>query len=123
MNTYKPINQWVEIVEGEKYISSKLFREKDLLDAMIIHGPCQSIPGDIFDVARCFRCKEWITPAHQWVFRSRSLWPDHRLFKSVVEYDVLFVPIGYRGSLNEDLEWRISFSQAEKQLIFSFTHT
>ncbi|CAC5379439.1 unnamed protein product [Mytilus coruscus] len=73
------INQWVEIVEGETYISSKLFREDGLTDGMIIHGPCQSSPDYTYDLARCLRCKEWITPAYQWIFRSRSAWPQHRL--------------------------------------------
>ncbi|VDI64467.1 Hypothetical predicted protein [Mytilus galloprovincialis] len=117
------INQWRESVNGETYISSKLFREHELPGNMIIHGPCQSLPGDYYDMARCLRCEEWITPAHQWVFRSRSTWPDHRLVMSVIKEGVLFVPIGCKGSLNEDLEWRISFSMAEKQLIFSFSHT
>ncbi|XP_063411847.1 uncharacterized protein LOC134694730 [Mytilus trossulus] len=117
------INQWRETVNGETYISSKLFREHGLRSSMIIHGPCQSFPGDIYDLAFCLRCKEWVTPAHQWVFRSRSTWPDHGLVMSVIKEGVLFVPIGCKGSLDEDLEWRISFSMAEKQLIFSFSHT
>ncbi|XP_063397535.1 uncharacterized protein LOC134681828 [Mytilus trossulus] len=116
------INQIVEVVEGEAYISSKSFREYNLSDDMIIHGPCRSLSNDTYDCACCLQCREWITPAHRWFFRSRSSWPDHRLVMSVVKEGVLFVPIGCRGSANEDLEWRISFSMAEKQLIFSFSH-
>ncbi|CAC5393323.1 unnamed protein product [Mytilus coruscus] len=90
LKLYKPrhiyhINQWGESVNEETYISSKLFREHDVPDNMIIHGPCQSLPGDYYDMARCLRCEEWITPAHQWVFRSRSSWPDHRLVLSIVK--------------------------------------
>lgn len=117
------MNQCIEIVKGETYISSKLFRENNLPDGMIIHGPCHSAQDETYDLARSFRCREWITPAHQWIFRSRSLWQDHRLVMSVVKKGVLFVPIGCFGSMNEDLEWRISFSMAEKQLIFSFSNT
>ncbi|XP_071179924.1 uncharacterized protein [Mytilus edulis] len=117
------INQIVEVVEGEAYISSKSFREYNLSDDMIIHGPCASSPNDMLDSVSCLQCREWIKPAHRWIFRSRSPWPDHRLVMSVVKEGVLFVPIGCRGSANEDLEWRISFSMAEKQLIFSFSHT
>ncbi|VDI80875.1 Hypothetical predicted protein [Mytilus galloprovincialis] len=114
------INQWVKMVQGEAYISSKLFREHDLQHFMISHGLSQSIPDGTYDSVRSFRCKEWITPVHQWFFRSRSSWPDHRLVPSVIEYGVLFVPIGCKESLKEDLEWRISFAMAEKQLIFPF---
>lgn len=35
-----PINALVEIVEGEAYFSSKLFREDNCPNDMIIHGPC-----------------------------------------------------------------------------------
>ncbi|VDI67757.1 Hypothetical predicted protein [Mytilus galloprovincialis] len=117
------IIQFAEILEKETYISSKLFREDHMPDCMIIHGPCQSNPDNTIDFARCVRCEEWITPAHPWIYRSRSSWPDHRLVMSVVKYGVIFVPIGCKGSVNEDLEWRISFSFAEKLLIFSFSHT
>lgn len=40
------INHLVEIVEGEAYISSKLFREVDLSHDMVIHGPCKSDSKD-----------------------------------------------------------------------------
>ncbi|XP_052077175.1 uncharacterized protein LOC127715175 [Mytilus californianus] len=40
----------------------------------------------------------------------------------MISCGVLYVPIGCQGSRNENLQWRISFSVAEKILIFSFTH-
>ncbi|VDI80654.1 Hypothetical predicted protein [Mytilus galloprovincialis] len=36
---------------------------------------------------------------------------------------VWFVPIGYKLSQNEDIEWRVTFGIAEKLLVYSFTHT
>ncbi|VDI80874.1 Hypothetical predicted protein [Mytilus galloprovincialis] len=118
-----PTNAWVEVVEGEAYFSSKLFREHKCPNDMIIHGPCRSSLDDSFDSARCFWCQTWIKPAHKWILRSRPYWPNCQLVKAIVKHGVLFVPIGCKGSSNEDLEWRISFSMAEKQLIFSFSHT
>ncbi|VDI01675.1 cyclic GMP-AMP synthase [Mytilus galloprovincialis] len=112
-----------EIKEGDAYFSSKLYREYGLIDDYVIHGPCTSTANGTHDFANSFRCKEWIRPAQHWIHRSRSSWPDNNLVTSVVQYGVLFVPIGCKGSANEDLEWRISFSMAEKQLIFSFSHT
>ncbi|XP_071142022.1 uncharacterized protein [Mytilus edulis] len=112
-----------ETVGKETYISSKRFREKDLDDDMVIHGPCQSTLGEEFDNAECLRCKEWITPAQQWIHRSRTAGLHHKLVTSAVEYGVLFVPIGCKNSPNEDLEWRVSFSMTEKMLIYSFSHT
>lgn len=114
------IKQWIEMKEGDAYFSSKLFREFLLTDNMIIHGPCQSFPKRkaYFDSAKTFRCSKWIGPARQWINRSRSSYPDKKIVTSIVQYGTLFVPIGCKGSLHEQSEWRISFSVAEKQLIF-----
>lgn len=59
------IDHWFETVGDETYISSKHFREQDLPDGMVIHGPCQSTACGKFDNAKCFRYKEWITQANQ----------------------------------------------------------
>ncbi|XP_063398382.1 uncharacterized protein LOC134683185 [Mytilus trossulus] len=117
------IHEWCETVGQETYISSKCFREYQLRDDMVIHGPCQSTANGNYDHASCFRCNEWISPVQQWIYRSRSTWPDYTLVNSAVQYGVLFVPIGCKNSPNEDLQWRISFSVTEKVLIYSFTHT
>ncbi|XP_071142029.1 protein mab-21-like [Mytilus edulis] len=117
------IFNWCETVGNEIYISSKRFREHFLKDDMIIHGPCLSTAGGEFDIAFCFRCKEWITTAEYWIHRSRPVWPHHTLDTSLVQYGVLFVPIGCKNSPNEDIQWRISFSVTEKLLIHSFSHT
>ncbi|XP_063406100.1 uncharacterized protein LOC134690057 [Mytilus trossulus] len=117
------IHDWSETVGEETYISSKRFREYHLRDDMVIHGPCQSTSDGEYDHAKCFRCKEWITPAQQWIYRSRTAWPDYKTVTLAVQYGVLFVPIGSTNSLNEDLQWRVSFSVTEKLLIHSFSHT
>ncbi|VDI81739.1 Hypothetical predicted protein [Mytilus galloprovincialis] len=112
-----------ETVGEETYISSKRVREQYLGNGMVIHGPCQSTAGGEYDQAICFRCKEWIIPAQQWIHRSRTTWPHYMLVNSAVLYGVLFVPIGCKNSPIEDLQWRISFSVTEKLLIHSFSHT
>ena len=119
----------IDLFHG-KYISSKAVREyyKAKISAtsphvdLVIHGPCVSLPDESFDGALCFRCRDWILPAKQWISRPRNLWPDTTTIQQIVDYGVLFVPIGCKGSPNEDLEWRISFSVAEKELIYTFNH-
>ena len=49
-------------------------------------------------------------------------WSSDDLIHNIVDYGVMFVPIGCKGSINEDLEWRISFSIPEKLLAYSFIH-
>ncbi|XP_063406233.1 uncharacterized protein LOC134690187 [Mytilus trossulus] len=116
-------NRMLDTLGEEIFISSKRFRESYLIPGAIIHGPCVSDPEETFDNALSFRCKEWISSAQPWINRPRFTWPDNKLVTSIVQYGVLFVPIGPKHSPYENLEWRISFSMAEKQLIYSFSHT
>ncbi|XP_052093522.1 uncharacterized protein LOC127729706 [Mytilus californianus] len=114
-----------ETFQMQSYISSNLFREFHLLEGfdLIIHGPCSSSKDGTFDAVSSFQCKKWVNTAKKWIYRSRCTWPEYEMIQSVVQHGILFVPIGCKGSVTEDLEWRISFSVAEKILIHSFSHT
>ncbi|XP_052102236.1 uncharacterized protein LOC127735875 [Mytilus californianus] len=121
------------IVEGnglQKFLSNDIYKrhQLNLLSAnspplINIHGPCLSDDKEDFDFAFCLKCDKWISHAQPWINRSRTTWPSSELTSKILACGVLFVPIGYKGSINEDIEWRISFSVAEKMLIFSFNHT
>lgn len=58
-----------------------------------------------------------------WIRRQNNGWPTTDVKQSIVQYGVLFVPIGVKGSKHEELEWRISFSVGEKFLVFLYTYT
>ncbi|VDI42924.1 Hypothetical predicted protein [Mytilus galloprovincialis] len=88
-----------------------------------IHGPCITDINEVFDLAMCLKCDKWICQAQPWVYRSRTAWPKPEIISKIISFGVLFVPIGCKGSIHENLEWRISFSVAEKFLIYSFNHT
>ncbi|CAC5414859.1 unnamed protein product [Mytilus coruscus] len=75
------IGQCSQTLGQETYISNKLFREYFLLPDMIIHGPCQSLPGDVYDRVVCFRCKTWIASAQPWINRSQSTWPGYKQYR------------------------------------------
>ncbi|VDI54159.1 Hypothetical predicted protein [Mytilus galloprovincialis] len=117
------VTDWSYTLGQDTYISSQLVKEYFLPPWTQIHGPCACVPGDIFDCAMTYRCNEWIAPAQQWIDRARFNWPSEKLVISVVQDGVLFVPIGCKSSPNEYLEWRMSFSMAEKKLIHSLSHT
>ncbi|VDI10817.1 Hypothetical predicted protein [Mytilus galloprovincialis] len=87
------------------------------------HGPCVADANDDFDFAFCLKCDQWISAAYPWITRARVRWPSSELVSKIITCGVLFVPIGIKQSKNEGIEWRISFSIAEKMLIYSFTHT
>ncbi|VDH98511.1 Hypothetical predicted protein [Mytilus galloprovincialis] len=88
-----------------------------------LHGPCISSKDGQYDFASCLKCETWICQAKPWISRPRTAWPSPELISKITSCGVLFVPIGCKGSINENIEWRISFSVAEKILIFSFSHT
>ncbi|XP_063409865.1 uncharacterized protein LOC134693087 [Mytilus trossulus] len=90
-----------------------------------LHGPCASDMNEIngfLDITVCLRCPDFIQQAQPWIKRER-FWPSPKLVSNICSYGTLLVPIGTKDSPNEHLEWRLSFSVAEKHLIFSFTHT
>ncbi|XP_071147323.1 uncharacterized protein [Mytilus edulis] len=112
---------------GKSYFSSALWKGKMLLvgedKGETIHGPCITDKKGLFDCASSLHCKTWISSAVNWIKRSSSSWPSHNVTQSIIQHGVLFVPIGVKGSPKEDIEWRVSFSVAEKLLINTFTHT
>ncbi|VDI65420.1 Hypothetical predicted protein [Mytilus galloprovincialis] len=123
---------WVNILLGRK-ASSELYRlylveqfsyRCGVASTYIIniHGPCISDLGETHDFAFCLKCEKWISQAQPWIVRLRTTWPSPDLISKIVSCGVLYVPIGYKGSRNENLQWRISFSVAEKILVFSFNH-
>ncbi|VDH92708.1 Hypothetical predicted protein [Mytilus galloprovincialis] len=143
---YRPSKFYIEMLEqcgnqcplfniveqhGMKYLlSNKLYKqtffkyhEKTKLGLTKVHGPCLSDVNGDYDFAMCFKCDKWISQAALWINRPRSSWLTPEIISKITMSGVLFVPIGSKGSIYEDLEWRISFSVAEKQLVFSFNHT
>ncbi|XP_071147884.1 uncharacterized protein [Mytilus edulis] len=111
---------------GKHYFSSALYKGKLLSFGnkdQQIHGPCITDKKEFYDYAFSLHCKTWISSAVNWLTRSSCSWPNHNVKQSIIKHGVLFVPIGVHGSPKEDLEWRVSFSVAEKLLINTFTHT
>ncbi|VDI11583.1 Hypothetical predicted protein [Mytilus galloprovincialis] len=124
------IKQVMEQHRGHNLLSSELYKSQLCKQISLIcpnlikiHGPCLSDKGDYMDFASCLKCDKWVFQAQPWISRSRLTWPSPELISKITSCGVLFVPIGNKGSINENLQWRISFSIAEKILIYSFSHT
>ncbi|XP_052107079.1 uncharacterized protein LOC127739389 [Mytilus californianus] len=122
--------QWFLVHEGQDDFFSSQLLKLECLNRISrpgylfkIHGPCLTTEDDSLDLACCLRCKCWPSQARSWMLRSRNNWPSQKLISKVVNFGVLFVPIGCKGSIYEHIEWRMSFSVAEKLLIYSFSHT
>ncbi|XP_056016767.1 uncharacterized protein LOC130053478 [Ostrea edulis] len=91
-----------------------------------IHGPCHnySYLSIETDIALCFHSRHWPLPALPWVDRCLTrAWPSRSLLQSIIDEGFHLVPIANRHiNENSDLEWRISFSQAEQKLVYSMNH-
>ena len=119
-----------EAALGGQLISSKKWREIHVEDSIplgtYVHGPCASgknAHGE-YDVAGSFRSEIWPEMAESCVRRLHQCgWPPHAVIRSIVEDGILFVAVAAKQSEFENLEWRISFSMAEKKLIHAMNHT
>ncbi|XP_052077129.1 uncharacterized protein LOC127715146 [Mytilus californianus] len=112
-----------EEIGNDFFYSNLLFKERFSKEGLLTyHGP--SLTDGFIDLVYCLHSKLWITPAKQWITRSNNnSWPSWDVKQTIVKHGVLFVPVGVKGSTEEELEWRDSFSVGEKLLIYSFTHT
>ena len=69
-------------------------------------------------------CKSWPTVANEWKDRPRHYgWPTQHDKESIEAFGCHLVPIGHPLSTKRHLQWRLSFSIAERTLVWSFNHT
>eukprot|EP00105_Crassostrea_gigas_P035761 XP_019919909.1 PREDICTED: uncharacterized protein LOC105320880 [Crassostrea gigas] len=128
-NTYTIVYQaeFCEWKNGELYISSSKFREITcslIRPNSTMHGPCGSelVGRTMYDYANCFVSDLWPPTASSWIERCH-VWPPQHVSSDIVRNGCHFVAIGHKLGNHEDIEWRISFSQAENKLIYSMNHT
>ena len=81
----------------------------------------KSNPG--VDNVNCIHCPFWPDAASEWVTRPRrSRWPASADIKTIIDFGFHLVPIAHPLSDLNNMEWRISFSVAERTLVWSFNH-
>ena len=84
------------------------------------HDVSQS--GD--DRVTSIRCHFWPSSAAEWVGRPRQYGLPTRLnTDDISRFGFHLVPVGHPLSATKSTEWRISFSVAERTLVWSFNHT
>ena len=126
-------------IDGLPHLSSDLLMKKQMsFDQMFVQdcekvvrqGPSmeywnpfcnRSESGE--DHVLSIHCPFWPNGAMEWIYRQRHFdWPTQRDMSSIVNFGCHLVPIGDPRSLLNDMEWRISFSIAERILVWSFNH-
>ena len=75
------------------------------------------------DKVLSIHCSFWPAAACEWRTRSRGFpWPSARDMKTIIDFGFHLVPVGHPHSDTNMMEWRISFSVAERALVWSFNH-
>lgn len=90
------------------------------------HGPAvmKTILGDAADYVFSIKSESWPNIAKEWINRKRQFgWPSQEMIYSIVQNGCHIVPVGSSRSHYEDIDWRLSFCTAEKELIQTFNHT
>ena len=109
------------------YLASQKWRDSctSLLSYLTTHGPCSTSVAGIteIDFAHCFKSDILPDESHCFIYRlHRAGWPSTSTLQKIVSGGCHFVAIGAKQSPAELMEWRISFSVAEKTLIHSMNH-
>ena len=68
-------------------------------------------------------CPFWPNESSEWVQRPRHFaWPTSQDISTITDFGFHLVPVGHPHSDTKLMEWRISFSMAERTLVWSFNH-
>ena len=75
------------------------------------------------DQVSSIHCPFWPRGAEEWLHRPRRCgWPTPTDITQITDFGCHLVAVGYPLSSSKEMEWRISFSVAERILVWSFNH-
>ena len=123
-------------MNNEWYLSSQLVVSSPWLQSVNtatsrIQGPSVETWDEYMDTSESgednvpsILCKFWPTTAAEWKDRPRHYgWPSQHDKDYIEQFGCHLVPVGHPLSARKSLEWRLSFSIAERTLVWSFNHT
>ena len=123
-------------IADNAYLSSQEFLSSQTLltsktQTRRIQGPSMETWREFQDTSEAGRdhvpsilCEAWPTAAAEWKDRPRQYgWPTQHDKENIESFGYHLIPIGHPLSTNSSLEWKLSFSIAERTLVWSFNHT
>ena len=116
-------------LSSQKYVSLFLFSTKS--ERSRVQGPSVELWCKYLDTSEngqdnvpSILCKFWPRSAAEWRDRPRHYgWPSQRDKEYIEQFGCHLVPVGHPLSSAKSQEWRLSFSIAERTLVWSFNHT
>ena len=123
-------------INGAPHLSSFLFMHERLQNeyrkgrTVVIQGPSIEEWSEYADTSQSgtdyvpsIHCPFWPSGAVEWVQRHRHYgWPTSRDIANITNFGCHLVPVGHQLSPRKEMEWRISFSVAERTLVWAFNH-
>ena len=116
---------YVRDVDGKVYRSNRAFGTIARLLAAAINspyfnaGPSHSF-SDMLDFVNAYRCETLPVECESWFTRPRhGIWPTPEMLQTARELECFLIPDGHCDSEYSSLEWRVSPSLIERQLMFS----
>ena len=124
-----PMNN--ELYLSSQQVVSSPWRKSEKTETSRIQGPSVEVWTEYADTSESGRdnvpsilCKFWPTSAAEWKDRPRHYgWPTQQDKEYIEQFGCHLVPVGHPLSARKSLEWRLSFSIAERTLVWSFNHT
>lgn len=111
ISNYKFIKNMVKLLESTDFKRT------------FYHGPAITMVSASLetDFVFCLKSDHWPDTAKPWIQRcQQSGWPVETVVSQIVNSGCHVVPIG--STSDENLEWRISFSNAEQMTVYSLNH-
>jgi len=107
--------------------------EKINITEKYLHGPAISVSMEFShggkmspmmddDLVLCIQSLDWPRVAEGWRTRE-SEWPGASVKEEIVEMGCHLVPVHHAASKSPEIEWRLSFSEAEKELALKMSAT
>ncbi|XP_053375465.1 uncharacterized protein LOC123534068 [Mercenaria mercenaria] len=114
--------------DGKGRMLIKNSYNKNDREGYVVNGPAHTYPGsDLFsaiDEVTAFQCKSWPEEAQLWLSQEGiGGWPTEEMRRYCETTGCFVVPVGSKHGSNQQLEWRISTSTAERYLVFSLNIT
>ena len=113
---------------GWRVLGSAMFAQQSyLVKSLFIRGPAMKALLDPFqpdlglvDIVPCLTCDQWSMNTKRFFQRHRPHgWPSLDLLNRIKASGFHVVPVGHPKTPSKDLEWRMSFSVAERELILA----
>lgn len=114
-------------ITGNRVLGNRFLIESMTNDE--IHGPAgttlksKQLPGvPDLDFVPSYRCRTWPRQACSWLSRQRpSGFPNAEMIGRFTSYGCFLVPVGQYVSPEKHLQWKLSFSFQERQIMFSMS--